>query len=388
MRRSPIVIGILLGLLVGGAGAAAVALSGSGGGPKPRLVVVGPGMGFAGAEVAQPPGGPTNVVIQVRGTLPELGGTARAYRIGTEPSMSVGALAKVLGLHGPVASDAGGWVVRDGNKLLRIQRTRGLPWFVTTYSGPCQVVPGIAPGGSSTQSRSVSPTPNATSGPGPTPTAAPIPVPPPRAERLPPVPAPGPTDCPSESTSVCPSGQPCAPPVPAVEPPMRLDPVPPALKLLTAAGLGAHDAPQVSSSQLNVAPRIDGRTTAGVDWTAVVSANGTVDAASGYLALPEPADSYRLIGTKAAVERLKETVPTFLLPSACASQGCPVQEHFVSVITGVRLGLLRGTTFLVPAYFYDFQGGDVHVVPAVEDKYLEVPALTPKPAGNQPPRPG
>ena len=34
------------------------------------------------------------------------------------------------------------WVVRDGNRLLRVNGSDGHPWFLVTFGGPCQIVPG------------------------------------------------------------------------------------------------------------------------------------------------------------------------------------------------------------------------------------------------------
>jgi len=60
-----------------------------------------------------------------------------------EPSVSaVARLARVFGLHAAVSTDAGGWVVRDGNRLLRVNGSDGHPWFLVTFGGPCQIVPG------------------------------------------------------------------------------------------------------------------------------------------------------------------------------------------------------------------------------------------------------
>jgi hypothetical protein len=379
MRRSPVVLGIVAGLLAGAGGAAAVALAGRDT-AKPKLVVTGTPSPAAGAVDALPRGAPTGggVEIVVKGALPELRGDARAYTLGSETATgAVEKLASALGVRGPVQTDVGGWVVRQDKRLVRVQRGPGLPWFLSLFDGPCRLVPGTA-GGSSPPSAGSEGGSVPPSGPNEPPTAV--------AEPLPPIPPGGPTDCPVEGGVVssgvavaCPADQPC--PTPTTEPPMALDPEPVALKALTAAGLGDHYAVVSnrgpSSGHVAVSPIVDGHPVSGLDWSATVSADGEIIAASGFLARPEPAASYPLIGTTAGLERLKEQTPVPMLgrPECAPEENCKVGPPIPPrTVTNVRLGLTRGISFLIPAYLFEFEGGGVQAVPAVDERYIEVPS--------------
>jgi hypothetical protein len=363
MRRSPVVLGIVAGLLAGAGGAAAVALSG-GDAPRHRLVVADTqNPSSAGRSV---PLGGREVDVFVKGHLPALDGEARAYRLGSEPpTSSIETLAAAFGVHGPVQSDAGGWIVREGKRLVRVQRTPGLSWFFTALNGPCQIVP---------------------ASPGSAPPAAPNqPTPEPQPEPLQTIPPTGATDCPVEggvaSSGVaiaCPADQPC--PTLTTQPPMALDPEPIAVRALMEAGLGDHYAVLTSkgptSGIVTVSPTVDHRPVSGLDWSATVSANGEVTGASGFLAQPEPAVSYKLIGTTAGLERLKAATPLPMLGRPdCAPEGdCTIPPLPRRVVTNVRLGLIRGSAYLIPAYLFEFEGGGVQAVAAVPDSAIEVPS--------------
>src|SRR5438309_3472295 len=83
MRRSPVVLGIVAGLLAGAGAAAAVAVAGHGE-EKPKLVISGT-PAPAASQSALPKGAPAGgVAIVVKGPLPSLEGEARAYRLGAE----------------------------------------------------------------------------------------------------------------------------------------------------------------------------------------------------------------------------------------------------------------------------------------------------------------
>ena len=72
-----------------------------------------------------------NVEYRVEGRLPDLATTAPAYRLATSATPErVGALASALGLDGPVRSEEGAWLVRDGARELRVERLAGLPWYL------------------------------------------------------------------------------------------------------------------------------------------------------------------------------------------------------------------------------------------------------------------
>ena len=111
MRPSPITVGLVLGLVVGGAAAGVVAATSE---REPQKT-------YVTAEPPEPP----------EPAEPAPGAIER--------------LAAAFELRGPVEADAGGWVVRDGNRLLRVQRAAGLPWFFSLLDGPCKLVPESPP---------------------------------------------------------------------------------------------------------------------------------------------------------------------------------------------------------------------------------------------------
>jgi hypothetical protein len=253
-------------------------------------------------------------------SLPQLPSEARAYRLGSDPAPgSVERLAAAFDLHGTVDSDAGGWIVRDGNRLVRVQRTDGLPWFFSTIDGTCKVVPETPPPSAS--------------------------VPP---QALPPVAPPGPADCPE------------TPPPAATNVPSEDDARNLAMEIFRRAGLGGASpviVDQPGGWYVEAAPLVDDRPAAGLPWTISIGAGRAVTAASGYLAPPEPADTYRLVGVDKGLQRAREV----------ASDG---------TVTGVRLGLTLGhvgsTPYLVPAYLFELDGQPPPIVPvpAIEDRYL------------------
>jgi hypothetical protein len=127
----------------------------------------------------------------------------------------------------------------------------------------------------------------------------------------------------------------------------------------------------------------------------------TVQHASGYLATPERADTYPLIGVAEGFERLKKAQPLGPLfraeaPEAAVTDPCPAGAKVpcaarplpkrVATVTGVRLGLQfapalaegrrpAGVAYLLPAYLFDLEGGwtDVRAIIAVPDRYLTRP---------------
>ena len=151
------------------------------------------------------------------------------------------------------------------------------------------------------------------------------------------------------------------------------------------------------------APAVAGTPTSGLTWTVAVGAKGAVQYASGWLATPQPADTYPLIGVQAGFEQLKKVrplgpmargdVPTPVrrpcLPAGgpgvnpCAAKPLPPR---VATVTGVRLGLQLAPAFtqgggkpdvayLLPAYLFDLKGGwtDTRAIIAVPDRYRTRP---------------
>ena len=60
---------------------------------------------------------------------------------------------------------------------------------------------------------------------------------------------------------------------------------------------------------VTIDPAVGGAPTSGFAWTVSVGAKGVVQQASGWLATPEPAGTYPLIGVQEGFERLKKFRP-------------------------------------------------------------------------------
>jgi hypothetical protein len=315
MSRSPVAVGLVLGVIVGAGAVAAITTtssSGDGSAPPP--------------EIAIPPKVSVSATVPASGgdhlsapaSLPALPGEARGYRLGSQPAPgALERLAASFDLHAPVQTDAGGWVVRDGNRLLRVQQAAGLPWFFSLLDGPCKLVPD---------------------------------VPAPSTEALPPVAPPGPSDCPDTSEPTAAPGD-----VPSQQEALAF-----AMETLGRAGLGVSRpviVDQPGGWYVEAAPLVDNKSIAGLPWTVTIGPGRTVTAASGYLARPERADAYRLVGVAKGLRRARQV----------AADG---------TITGVRLGLMLGhvgsAPYLVPAYLFELDGQPPPIVPvpAIEDQYL------------------
>lgn len=71
------------------------------------------------------------VEYRFEGKLPDLPGTAPAYRLGSvATTAAVGRLATALGLDGDVKADSDGWLVRSGDRELRVSKLPGLAWYL------------------------------------------------------------------------------------------------------------------------------------------------------------------------------------------------------------------------------------------------------------------
>jgi hypothetical protein len=175
--------------------------------------------------------------------------------------------------------------------------------------------------------------------------------------------------------------------------------------LATRAGLDQNGATvrvtgSLATRTVTIAPAVGGAPTSGFSWTVTVGAKGVVQHASGYLATPEPADTYPLIGVEEGFDRLKKSAPVGAIPrpgvapavelDPCQVGGkLPCQERLrsrVATVTAARLGLqlapamARGAgkpdvAYLLPAYLFDPKGGwtDMRAVIAVPDRYLTRP---------------
>jgi hypothetical protein len=298
------------------------------------------------------------------GPLPDLPDQAKAWKLGsTTDAGRVAALAAALGLKGQPKEEANGWTVREGRRALVVHRLAGVPWSfganllgcVPRAGGPYQPGAGIQCLG-----------PDA-------PVASP--VAPARPLR--------PRDLPSRAEAE------------------RV-----ARDLAARAGLDLDGATVrvtdgFASRTVTIAPTVGGQPTSGFAWTVSVGAKGAVQQASGWLATPEPADTYPLVGVPEGFERLKKAGPigprtpaeapsievepcraTAKVP--CSAKPLPAR---VATVTGVRLGLQRApalaatagarpdVAYLLPAYLFDLHGGwaPMRAVVAVQDRYLTRP---------------
>ncbi len=324
---------------------------------------------------AEPDVVPPQVRYQVRGELPELGSSARAWTLDDQvTSAQVAALAGRLGLAGaggprPTGS---GWTVSDGRRELFVNRLPGVPW---TYAGT-RFVCGGTPGGVTPKGAacaSIEPLPN----------------------RLPPS---------------APRPRPPQPP----ELPDRGQAERIARDLLARVGAPVDGAELQMVRGLDrwfvsASPRVGDLPTMGLTWTAGVGSKGQVLSASGWLAAPRPADTYPLITVRQALDRLRnrpvggpvierqpgDRAPTAVRPAPCQPPSelparCAAGPVTVDV-TGARLGLQLATvlppvggsgkiprSYLVPAYFFQIDGTwtEQVAVIAVQDRFLTAPPST------------
>jgi hypothetical protein len=301
------------------------------------------------------------VTYRLGGPLPSLPDRARAWKLGdtTDPDR-VAALAAALGLTGQPKQESTGWTVRDGRRALLVNRAAGVPWtYGTGLLGAC----GTRAGGGPYR------------------------------------PGPG-IQCLDPDAAVTSPSRPANLPSPADAERVSRD-------LAARAGLDLDGArvrvtDSWNSRTVQIDPAVDGTPTSGLTWTVAVGANGAVQHASGWLATPEPADTYPLIGVQAGFEQLKKFRPLVPMaradmpaaerrpcrPTGAGSVPCnprPLPPRTVTV-TGARLGLQLApaipkpnrpaeVAYLLPAYLFDLEGGwtDVQAVIAVPARYLTRP---------------
>jgi hypothetical protein len=343
--------------------------------------------GAADAQVTPRGTTPGTPSYQVRGKLPELPRSARAWTLDQRVSSeTVAALAADLGLAGTPRREALVWTVTDGTRVLRVTGTPGLPWTFGTARSIC-------------------------GGPLPAGAAAPkgIPcavgpdlsiAPPARGRPAPGTSVPG-TSVPGTSVRVVPPRQ---VPLPDQARAERI-----ARDLLSRLGVQADGAELRATRAIDrwlvlVAPRVGGMPTSAFSWTVGIGAKGQVVSASGWLATPRPGDTYPLITVRQALDRLRQrrlpgplltTGPAQPLPSPVRPECRRTEEATVCsvpripstlTVTDVRLGLQLASVLppsgggqrvdlLVPAYFFQLEGTwarQVTVV-AVQDRFLDTP---------------
>jgi hypothetical protein len=304
------------------------------------------------------------VTYKLGGPLPALPGRAPAWKVGDSVDAGrLAALTRALGLNGRPAQEQGGWTVRDGRRALVAHRQAGVPWNYGTGLAACIPRPG-GPSRPGVGIRCLHP------------------------------------DAPVSSRPVAPA-RPSRPP----DLPSRARAERVARDLAAQAGLDLEGAKVrvtdgYATRTVTIAPAVGGAPTSGFAWTVAVDASGVVRYASGYLATPEPADTYPLIGVQEGFERLKKA-PAPRAPLTAETPGveldpcppgggrpCTVKPlpARVATVTGVRLGLQLApavaegggrpdVAYLLPAYLFDLEGGwtDVRAVIAVPERYLTRP---------------
>jgi hypothetical protein len=303
------------------------------------------------------------VTYRLQGALPSVPDRARAGKVrGAVDAGRVAALAAALGLDGRPEEERYGWTVRDGRRALAVHRLAGVPWtFGTDILGACGTRSGgpYGPGGG--------------------------------------VPCLDP-DAPVASAPASPGrpGRPLALPTRAEAERVARDLA--ARAGLDLAGATVRVTDGWATRTVTIDPAVGGAPTSGFAWRVSVGARGAVQHGSGYLATPEPADTYPLVGVREGYERLKKAPPFGNLPGpepvpAIARSPCPagaalpceirpLPERVVTV-TGVRLGLQLAPAvgtggrpadagWLLPAHLFDLRGGwtDVRAIIAVPDRYL------------------
>jgi hypothetical protein len=301
------------------------------------------------------------VTYRLKGPLPSLPDRAQAWKLGdtTDPDR-VATLAAALGLAGRPKQEPTGWTVRDGRRALVVGRVAGVPWtYGTDLVGACGTRAGGGPYRPGPGIQCLDPD-------------APV-ASPPRPADLP---------SPAEAERV-------------------------ARDLAARAGLDLAGAlvrvvDSWAARTVTIAPAVAGTPTSGMVWTVAVGAGGAVQYASGWLATPEPADTYPLIGVEAGFEQLKKARPIGPMsrvdvpavarrpcrPAGAGTVPCsptPLPAR-AATVTGVRLGLKLApvvpkagraaeVAYLLPAYLFELEGGwtDVRAVIAVPSRYLTRP---------------
>jgi hypothetical protein len=395
MNRSRVLSGVAVVLLVAVITVVGVsaARNTDGGGPAPLPVL---GAGAGRSELAAADASMTmresGVEYRVDGDLPTLGGEADAWTL-PAVELSAGeveALADAAGVPGAATKGEGDllWIVDEGGRALYVIDAPGLPWSAIAVSDR-------GPSSSSSSSSSSDPDAPVSSDAGITRECEVLDEIAPRTkEGASTTPATGPA-----VDLVAPDA--CEAPVPLVRP----DDLPSldeaeriALDLLRDTGSFVGDDPVVTSSDtgvswsVTVAPTVDGLPVMGMGSHVEVGSEGLVLSASGWLAQPERGDSYPLVDTDEALERLRAgggfatdatdadagaSEPALDQP-AIACVDCPEPEPYVITVTGVHPALMAAGAYLVPAYVFETSSGDMPVV-AVIDELLVAPDAEPVP---------
>lgn len=320
------------------------------------------------------------VEYRVAGALPALDGELVAWRF-AEPTSATGidvgsarALARSLGLEGDgVVNEWGDWVVTTSTRQLTVSAQPGNPWYLSlapVESPPEEIV-------------AEEPTTDVSEGGGSSGSAG------------------------SEPGVVAPDGRcdPCPEPQRPAGLPTQAAAEQQGRKLLAELGVDLSTATVrvddgFSAWYVSAAPTIGGLPVIGMDSSVSIGVDGVVEYANGWLGRPVRGDTYPLIGTSAAIEKLQEQPQPHALmmegPASSSAQvrcmDCPVSDDggsgevpvFVHTITGARLAYQVLGADLVPTYLLETdQGGELQAF-AVDDRYLDIPQYETMPVEDMP----
>ena len=361
VRRFPVVTSVVAGLVAGLLGAAALALAGfdNEGGGLPRLPVAGAGRTelASDARAAIAPAGP--IEYRVEGDLADLPDEAPAYELEEDGEGRVEALKDALAIDGDVRREEEAWVVRDGDRVLRVASVPGLPWSFGDEGGRVTGAPGDV------------------------------------ALRclMPP----------------CPPGQACIqvceeePAAPQPDAGPRADAERAADALFGRLGIdvgGKRVTRGFDGWDVTARAEVGELPVVGLETVVTFGSGGELIRASGHLADPQRLGDYPLVSTEAALARLRQGFhlgPQVLMGREPALDAplLPPDVAAAQAITGVRLGLLfvpgGSEAFLVPAALFRLDRGDEIPVPAVTDQHLvdvqPAPSPEPDPGGFPEPAP-
>lgn len=391
MRERAVLWAVIIGLVAGAVGVALVASGGDGDKPPrlPALALAGDGAERSSAFAADMPVRPGSVEYRVKGDLPDLPDRAAAWTLGRSLAVEqVASLAKALGVSGQVQNTEYGWLVKDGDRTLTVDKQAGHPWSYASVAD-C----GGDPEGSVSSDGAVG---CAKAG---------VAVSSPPATTVEPCPMP-----PCAPDQVC--AQVCEPPVPQPAPQPVPEPVRPAdlpskdeaerigRQVLESAGLDLDGAvlrvdDGFTQWYVSAEPRVGGLPTISFAWSATVGPKGEVQGANGWLGSPARGEEYPLAGVQQGLERLRTGggwAPYGGPRPMAVDTSEPIAPQIVT-ITGVRLGLMFAPTadgdelLLVPAYLFDLEDGGPIPVIAVADEFLPKPP-EPAPVPEPAPAPG
>ena len=297
-------------------------------GRLPKLPLASPA-GEATADMMLAPAHDIEYRLGDLGDVPEEGDAFRLPQADVEDRVS--ALADALGIDGDATAGRDGWVVEDGDKALRVERSGGSPWSYSSES-PDRAV-------SSSSIGCVMP------------------------------------ECPPDMacTQTCPEPE---------RPDGMLTPgqsVVVARRVMSAAGARLTDAVERvedggAAWQVQFDPAVDGLATTGFTHSVAVGPKGEIQSANGWLGQPKHIGRYPLVSAADAVRRLKSGFGIGPMPVGGREPAvgridtAPPQPaaKVVRTLTAVRVGLT-----LVPSHDVDHAA---HLVPTFLFKYSDDPS--------------